>query len=238
MPEHSDLRPLSVSQVKMLERATSRYHGALADSPATIRYLQARGIEERVADTFRLGVVPSRPEAGHERFAGWLAIPYLLGDGTVVSMRFRCLEAHDHREYYHGKYMSLPDDPGRMFNVGAIASAGDELHVTEGEFDAMVLTQIGLHAVAIPGASGFQMRHERMLAGFNPIHVWGDPDEAGGKFIATVTRALPSAVGVRLRAGDVSDTYLLQGKDGLLALLKDEEEGADDERRIRELLHA
>lgn len=46
-----------------------------------------------------------------------------------------------------------------------------------------------------------------MLAGLNRIWVWGGPDDAGAKLVHRVTRALPQARGVRLRAGDVGETW-------------------------------
>jgi DNA primase len=121
--------------------------------------------------------------------------------------------------------MSMTDDPSRVFNVRAIHQAGDEIHVTEGEFDAIILSKIGLPAVAIPGAKAWKGHHRRMLAGFSRVYVWGDPDDAGAEFVQKVTRSLRSAKGVRLRGGDVTDTYLAGGADALLALIARKEEG-------------
>jgi DNA primase len=117
--------------------------------------------------------------------------------------------------------MSIPDDPTRVFNIGAIHRAGDEIHVTEGEFDAIILNAIGLPAVAIPGANGWRAHHRRMLAGFSRVWVWGDPDDAGAQFTQKVTRSLKQAKGVRLSA-DINDTYIANGKsaDALLSLLR------------------
>ena len=95
-----------------------------------------------------------------------------------------------------------------MFNVRALHQARDEIHVCEGEFDAMILTSLGLHAVAVPGANAWQPHYRRMLAGFSRVWVWGDPDDAGAEFTNRICRALRSAKGVRLRHGDVTDTYL------------------------------
>jgi DNA primase len=202
----------------MLEEAVQAYERAV--TPQCAAYLHERGISEGAAATFRLGVVAD-PVPGHERFEGWLAIPYLDRDGLPLSVRFRCIHEHDHRAYSHGKYMSMVDEPSRVFNVRAIHEADDTIHVTEGEMDAIVLNQIGLPAVAIPGAVGFQPHHRRMLAGFSRVWVWGDPDEAGGEFTARVTRALRGGRGVRLRNGDVNETYLREGAEGLLALVNE-----------------
>src|SRR5690606_23570625 len=127
------------------------------------------------------GVVAD-PVPGHSRFEGWISIPYLRHDGQPLSIRFRCIEDHDHREHGHGKYMSMPGEPARVFNTGAILRATDAIHVTEGEFDAMILESLGLPAIAIPGASGWKPHHPRMLHGFRRVWVWGDPDDPGADF--------------------------------------------------------
>ncbi|MEU7570356.1 toprim domain-containing protein [Micromonospora sp. NPDC049240] len=148
-----------------------------------------------------------------------LAIPYLDKDGKALSIRFRCMEEHDHRDHFHGKYNTVKDEPARMYNIGSLFRAGDEIHVTEGEFDAVILNKIGLPAVALPGANNFKPRHRRMLAGFSRVWVWGDPDDAGAEFTNKITRALRQAKGVRLRDGDVTDTYLKGGAEALLKIL-------------------
>src|SRR5690606_15029908 len=64
--------------------------------------------------------------------------------------------------------------------------------------------------------------HRRMLARFARVWHWGDPDAAGSELTNKVTRALPGAKAVRLRDGDVTETYLLHGKQGLLDLISTE----------------
>lgn len=216
MPEHEPLRPLSPSQRAMLEEATATYQAALTADAA--QYLLGRGITEDEAATYRLGVV-ANPLPGHERQAGRLAIPYLGHDGRVLTMRFRCLETHSHRDFGHGKYNSLKDDPPRLYGIDAIHAAGDEIHVTEGELDAITLRRVGLHAVAVPGAALWRPRHRRMLAGFSRVWVWADPDEAGAELTTRVCRSLRSARGVRLRDGDVTETYMKEGAQALLDLI-------------------
>ncbi|MEU3045831.1 toprim domain-containing protein [Streptomyces sp. NPDC006984] len=198
-----------------MEEATSTYQAAL--TPHAERLLRERGITKAEAATYRLGVVVD-PYPGHERQAGRLAIPYLGHDGRVLTIRFRCLEEHDHRAFQHGKYNTLKDDPPRLYGVDAIHRASDEIHVTEGELDALTLRRIGLHAIGVPGASLWQPRHRRMLAGFSRVWVWGDPDEAGAELVTRISRSLRTAQGVRLRDGDVTETYVAGGADALINL--------------------
>ncbi|MDG4783224.1 toprim domain-containing protein [Micromonospora sp. WMMD961] len=207
------MRPLSDSQREALEEATSAYQGQLTADVA--RYLLARGIGQEEAVTARLGVVLD-PLPGHGRFVGWLSIPYLNKDGRPVQIRFRCLQEHDHRALGHGKYLTVAGESARMYGVDSIHQAGDEIHVTEGELDRVILRhKLGVHAVAAPGAKNWKGRHRRMLAGFSRIWVWGDPDDAGAEFTQRVTRALRQAKGINLKQGDVTDTYLAGGVEAL-----------------------
>ncbi|MEU8133213.1 toprim domain-containing protein [Streptodolium elevatio] len=196
-----------------MEEAVTTYQAHVTADVA--RYLLDRGIGRAEAATFRLGVVAD-PAPGHERFRGMLAIPYLDRDSRPLTVRFRCLQEHAHRDHFHGKYNSIKEDPPRMFNVGAIHRAGDEIHVTEGELDAVILTKLGLPAVAIPGAKMWFGRHRRMLAGFSRTWVWADPDDAGAELVNKITRSLRSAKAVRLKA-DVTDTYMAGGADALFS---------------------
>ena len=216
MQEPSNLLPLSSSQREALEEAVATYQAAA--TPAAARWLEARGIAPETADGARLGVTVN-PAPGHERYRGFLSIPYLSREGAPLSIRFRCLQNHDCRANGHGKYLTVPGDVPRMYNIGALFDAGNEIHVTEGEFDALILNQIGLPAVGIPGANSWKPHHRIMLLGFSRVWVWGDPDPAGAEFVNTVTASLRQARGVRLRGGDVTDTYLAGGAEALLELV-------------------
>lgn len=219
MAEHEPLRPTSPAQRAALEAAVERYEAAL--TPEVARYLARRGITEEAAVTARLGVVDD-PAPGHARFEGWLAIPYLRADGEPLSIRFRCLEDHDHSEYHHGKYMSMEEDDARVYGVESLHGNHSEVHLTEGEFDRNVLRfQMGWPAVGMPGASGWKGKHRRMLAGFSRVWVWGDPDDAGARFVLKVTRSLRQARGVQLRLGDVTETWQQGGTAALHALIEE-----------------
>jgi len=203
----------------MLNEATKLYEGAPTADAA--RWLLARGLTTETIATFRLGVVGNDPFPGHGNHRGRIVIPYLDKDGLPLKLRFRCIEQHDHRELFHGKYNSVTGDPSRVFNVRAIHQAEDEIHVCEGELDAMILNQIGLPAIAIPGAHTWAPYMRRMLAGFNRVWLWTDPDDAGSELMNTMMRAMRQAKPARLKGGDVNDTYLAGGADALLALVRE-----------------
>jgi DNA primase len=193
------------------------YEAALGEDDDAVRFLLARGLNKQAVSINRLGVVTEDCLPEHRRFIGWLAIPYLGLDGRPVQVRFRCLRNHEHMG--HGKYMTMEGDPARVYNVQSLIEADFDIHVTEGEIDAMVLSMLGYPAVAIPGASGFQSHHRRMLAGFGRVFVWGDPDEAGAQFASRITRMMGQAISVRLDVGDVNETYVTQGEAAIHAAL-------------------
>lgn len=215
MTERDPLQPTSDSQRETNELAVAGYQDSLLKAAG---YLAGRGLTEETARTFRLGVV-DEPFPGHERFRGMLAIPYLHYTGYPKAVRFRCMQDHEHQ--YHGKYNSIAGEPVRIFNPRAVIEAQHEIHITEGEFDAVILNQIGLHAVAIPGAHTWSWHHAITMYGFSRVWVWADPDEAGSEFVNKVTNSLRSARAVNLKpfGGDVSDIYLKHGADALLDLI-------------------
>lgn len=215
--QEDSLRPLSELQVATLDEALTTYEAALGEDDEAVAFLVGRGLTRSAVSTARLGVVPEDCLPEHRRFIGWLAIPYLGLDERPVQMRFRCLRKHEH--VGHGKYMTMDGDPARVYNVKALVEADTDIHVTEGEIDAMVLSMLGYPAVAIPGASGFQSHHRRMLAGFSRVFVWGDPDEAGAQFATRITRAMGQALSIRLDIGDINETFVTQGEAAIHAAL-------------------
>ena len=211
MSQHEPLRPIRASQTRALTDAAMAYNSA---SWLVSDYLERRGISDASVDMFLLGVVED-PIPGHEIYTGRLAIPYLgtnveTGEVECWHFKFRCLQDHSCKEAGHGKY-TAPASPTRMYNVRAIEEASDTIHVTEGELDAIILNQCGLPAVAIPGANNWKWHYGRMLAGFNRVYIWGDPDAAGSEFVTTVTNAVRASAAVKLEHGDVSETYLTGG---------------------------
>ena len=222
MPQEP-LRPVRASKLSMHREAMGRNSGAifLADE-----WLESRGIKEETAEYFRLGVV-TNPIPAHERYEGWLAIPYLDYLGRVLKIRFRCLGTHGGKckDFGHGKYIDLPHETARVFNTAALHNTGDEVHICEGELDAVILTQCGFNAIALPGANQWRYHHTRMLANYSEVFVWADADEAGAQFASDVTSSMPRADVVRLPAGlDVNYYFLKEGSEGLWELRDEIEE--------------
>lgn len=214
MSDVETLRPLSDSERETLERAVTSYQGEFDDE--TEAYLDGRGVGTAERFKYRLGIVGgegTRPE--HQRYRGMLAIPYLDRTGSPLSVRFRCLQNHDHREKGHGRYNSLAGEVGRLYNIKAIFDAVDTIHITEGEVEAIILEKLGYHAVGIPGAQAWKSHHRRMVAGFSKIYVWGDPDEAGADFSKKVIKNMRQARIITPTLGDVNETYLKGGPEAV-----------------------
>lgn len=221
MKEHEPLLPVTDFALAAMMRATRTYQDSvwLAED-----WLAARGLNAEAVSSFRLGVVGD-PAPGHERMLGWLSIPYLGADRgggeTVLSIRFRCVQDHDHK-VHGGKYMTLPGDQSRLFNVKVLSrTSSPVLHIAEGELDAIVLNQCGFPAVGVPGANNWKAHYARLLSGFETVYLWGDPDDAGKRLNSDLRKALGrSARVVHLVDGDVNDVFLQGGKAALAKALE------------------
>lgn len=219
------MQRLSESQKKSLREATLSYHQALPGSPAE-EYMAKRGfgfpsIRQKV-DKFMLGYV-AEPLPGHERYAGMLAIPYLRWSRAhgwaVVSIRFRCIEDHDHRG--HGKYMTQAGDRPRLYNTLALLQRSPIVAVTEGEIDAITASICGIPAVGVPGASIWKPYFSELFLGYREVIVLADGDDAGHQFAERLCEELPNARAVPCPPGeDVNSFVLRHGKNALLERIK------------------
>lgn len=216
------LTPLSEQQMEALEQAVARYEQH-ADDPAVLSYLDERGLSYADAVSFRLGRVFD-PAPEHHHCVGRLSIPYLDRFGNPLAIKFRCLAEHNCKTDKCPKILGVSGERARLFNA-ARAILGDplttgeqsaEIHITEGEIDCMALIKAGLAcAVGLPGASAWRRHYARLLGQFEHVWVWGDPDDAGQKLNAAITKTMWNARAVPLRHGDVADTLARFGPEAL-----------------------
>lgn len=203
--------PTSAPVKQALADACDKYQASVEQA---LTFLEMeRGLTRQTVDRFRLGYVAD-PLPGDEKVKGWLAIPSIGPDGDVRSIRFRCLEDHDHQELGHGKYMGRQGVQTGLFNVRAITEAQDEIHVTEGEIDTISLEQCGLHSIGVTGANGWKPHYNRLLAGFTRVYVWQDNDEAGKRFTKEVLDGVAYASVVRIGVSDCKDVNDVLTKHG------------------------
>lgn len=204
---------LTARQREELEGATAHYQSTVAEAAD---YLTARGINGHIAKATRLGYVAD-PLPGHEQYKGRIAIPYLTPAG-VVDVRYRCGEQHKCSDLHHPKYLSMPGHKPRLYNTQAVLDAGDTIAITEGEFDALIVTyRLGIPAVGVPGAQAWDTYYSRIFADFQDVLVFADADDAGTKLAEHITETVPHANILTLPDGlDVTDLYLQRGVEATL----------------------
>lgn len=211
------METLSEEQRRFFEQAVSTYQADLASDTSALAYLAGRGISRQAAATFRLGVV-RRPLAGHEMFAGRLAIPYLTPSG-VVNFSFRCLRQHDCKEAGCPKYLPPEGMERNLYNVLDLKKDSTFICVAEGELDALTLSLAGLPAVGVPGVKNWKKHFSRCLEDFEVVYAIGDGDGPGSKFssfLAKEAKARP----IRVPNGkDCNDIFRERGAEGLRALI-------------------
>ena len=199
----------SAQRKRTLATAALKAAANLRNNPQhdVYQYLtETRGLTPETLATFHLGLIEDGdPDFGDH--AGWLSIPYLSPTG-FVDLRFRNPDPDG-----KPKYKSLPGHSGRIFNPSAILTARDTIVIAEGEFDTIILNQVGLHAIGVPGASAWRKPFELAVHGFENIIICedGDDDGAGKGLTSTIVKGLDWAKTVRFEGTDVNDYYLAHG---------------------------
>ena len=153
-------------------------------------FLHARGVSRDTAISRHLGLV-SEPAPGHERFKGWLSIPYVTKAG-IVAIKFRCCKDHDCKAEGCQRYDAPAGQKAKLYGAADLANGGEVAAVVEGEFKAMIVKQeLGIPAVST--SAGQWMEHwSRTLADFDRVLVIADNDDAGLKHAKDkVLKSLP-----------------------------------------------
>lgn len=168
------------------------------------RWLMARGLTETSIRAARLGYV------NEGRYRDSIAIPYLNPDGTVRSIRFRYLNPR------RQKYDNFRGANIHLYNVANTARS--KVWVCEGEFDSLILSQMGFPAVGVPGVSGFKPDWKYLFVNCEQVSLVFDSDEAGERGANRLASILGDVVSgdlrvIRLAEGmDVTDSYLRDAK--------------------------
>lgn len=168
--------------------------------PQDKEWLTRRGLTDLTIRRSMLGYVKEG------RYRDSIAIPYLNPDGTVRSIRFRYLSP-SRQKYDNQKGQAI-----HLYNVAHTAQ--DRVWVCEGEFDSLILTQMGYPAVGIPGVSGFKPDWKFLFANAGEVSLVFDGDEAGQKGANRMASILGEVVQGDLRIirlpedEDVTETYL------------------------------
>lgn len=206
------LSPLSASQRTALEMAVREYHEQLQSSERVLNYIYSRGISDETIAEFRLGAVTTPIDDSHRKFLGGLVIPNRCAshDEHVVGIKVRNLDPEA-----KPKYTQPSGQTARLFNLRAIKQATTRIAATEGELDAIILSQAGIPAIGIPGANqwtGHRYR-ARMFDGLDLV-LFADNDDAGQDLVRSMADLHNLTVRYPERpAKDVNDQWLQTGQD-------------------------
>lgn len=191
-----------------LQGVAERYAENLLANEEAMTWLADRGLEPRTVFAAQIGYVrePLLPE--HERMVGALSIPYHDAMGRVRAFRFRRLVGDP-------KYDAPTGTGAHIYRVAATVEP--RVYVAEGEFDALVLEQMGYAAVGVPGAQAFKSFWRYLFDGAEEVVLAFDGDEAGDRGAERVREALGRGVRTRrvsMPPGmDVTDLYLANADD-------------------------
>lgn len=193
------VKPLTDQEMRVMDLEVTEAQGLLMEHATAMDYLRQRGIEESSIDRFRLGVDQK------DR----IVIPYLTIEGVPRYIKRRSTDGSK------PKYIGTSGYSPIMFNVRDIIKS-DILHVTEGEFDCMILAQCGFNAVGIPGADAVDSVTGTMLEGVNGLVVWPDGDPTGSNMVdklKALTMRIPVVEVQEIGDGeDVNSKYLSEGE--------------------------
>lgn len=196
---------LSLERKRSLAVKAEAYAGNVEE---VLPYLATRGISEETADVFGLGFVTEG------QYEGRLSIPYVVRDG-VLQIKYRCLNPRHETNGKHdcsAKYLYEAGCDTHLFNARALIGVGDTVLLTEGEMDAIIVSQVtGLPVVGYPGTSGWKPFYRLCFEGVQEIVVLADGDDPGRKSAEQVARKLGmNARVVDLGDGEDSNSFILK----------------------------
>ena len=119
----------------------------LWDNEPVLDYLRARGFRDDTIAEAELGYV-SDPSS---RYYHSIAIPYHDALGRHRTTRYRHLRPEMAKKR---KYESEVGGHAHLYGVQLVREP--TVYLCEGEFDALILRQMGLQAVGVPGANAWQ----------------------------------------------------------------------------------
>lgn len=192
-----------VRKHSVLQEAAQYYHELLGENEEAYRYLvEDRGLTLETIQRHQLGWADGSLTT-HLRSIGF-SVEDAMSSGLTksngkdflfekITIPFHSLGAVNmiRGKEIGGKYLTPPGEKARLFNVDSTYGA-DQVVVTEGEFDAMVVEQMGYHAVGVPGASSWQDSWNTYFDKVRKVYVVFDNDHAGQLGADKVAKAIGS----------------------------------------------
>ena len=156
---------------------TNEYHQALLKDEKALSYLKGRSITMESIKRFKLGL-------SKENGTRWLAIPHFQGE-VLTNIKFRSLPPAIKSFRRVTRCRSI------LFNDDCLAGQ-KEVHITEGEIDAIILLQAGYKNVigSTIGAGSFDPEWIDQLKGMKRIFICYDADEPGQKGARSLAKRL------------------------------------------------
>ena len=227
--EEKERKEQDATTLAIYEAATSYCQERLLESDKYMTYLmEHRGLNADTVTRFRLGYNDgtlcehlsktwSRTEitksglmtsSGHEFFDDAILIPY-LNLGVVQQIRARV----DHGK---AKYKSIAGQQARLYNVDAALDHDGTVVVCEGEFDVMVMSQLGFSAVSGGSGAGSWKKEWNIYFEDVTTFIWYDDDSAGMKGARKVSENIVHAKVIEtpqeVSGFDISDIYTIEDK--------------------------
>lgn len=199
-----EIQTQSLRTLKVWEVAANYYHDALDEHIGALRWwTEERGLSIETVTKHKLGyaapglsdhlksrgftqeeVESTSLVVGRREFLqGTMTIPYVTS-GHVTLIRGRALSGGSQ------KYLTPPGQKGKLFNSDATFTAENELIVTEGEIDCMVLEQHGFPAVGVSGAQGWQDSWASYFSEVRRVFVVFDNDDPGRRGAQKVVNSI------------------------------------------------
>jgi KaiC/GvpD/RAD55 family RecA-like ATPase len=145
-----------------------------------------------------------------EALRGFITIPYFVA-GNCVMIRGR---AYPH-DGSGPKYKTVSGQKARAFNTDAVWGA-EELVCSEGEFDALVLSQLGFQALGIPGVTAWNDSWKGYFEGARRVWILFDSDAPGLEGARRLRdRIGPNARIVKLPDGADVTSWVQEGHNAL-----------------------
>lgn len=204
------------SRKNVLDQAAQEFTLNLISSETDCLYWEERGLDADLLTKYRIGLVGEDCSLEWKPYVGRYSIPYVTRTG-VVTIRFR-RAAHAEGG---PKYLSLPGDTARLYNVRTLLHDGHTLAVVEGEIDAITLEEhAGLPSVGVPGVANWKPVFANLVGNYDRILCIGDGDEAGRNFAETLAEDLEAVPVVMPEGEDVNSYWQHHGPLELRGLLE------------------
>lgn len=223
-PVESEKDDTSYLRHRILSDAAAYYHERL--TPDVVQWLvDERGLEHSTIQQHQLGWADGRL-LQYLRDERNFPLKEVLETGLVVERNGRYVDfLHDQVTIpYHvaknvviirgkqigGKYQTPPGQKTRLFNSDSVWSA-EEVLIAEGEFDALVLEQMGYAAVACPGANVWQDSWTGYFIDTKVVYVLFDNDSAG----EAGAKKVKDHIGHRAKIVSIPDEGLAPGENDI-----------------------